>query len=367
MLRESRCGCFEKGIVDASRGALWAVRVCRLLNRLFNHTFMKKLYFAAIAGMLLATACSNEDNIIPDSDKKGNVSFDVMLPSDLTRADLNTTFGSGEKATQLKYMVYQAGENTPLPLNVAGDCIGIATFTNLRTRVVLNLPRGKNYDIVFWAQNPDTDIFSISDDAVVTVNYAGMTEYTEDYDAFCFALLNYKSEPVDQQTVTLYRPFAQLNVGTSDYVEATNFALDASQTRVSVSGVYTKYDLRGSLDGRGDVVEESMTTVQMPFAPLPAESHFFPYPLTEEGALNPNTPYRYLTMNWLFVPATATTSDVRLQVIDADYDNPNYYNVPLQRNHRTNLFGKMLTCPADFNVVINEIFEDPSYDHEVNN
>lgn len=320
---------------------------------------MKNIYYvSAIAGLLLATSCSSDD--VQPVHQDGNVSFEIMLPAAATRADIADSFGSGLKATQLQYMVFLAGSETPLQVNAAGETVGTATFVDLHTTVTLNLPKGKKYDIIFWAQNPDCDVFTLASNGEVSVDYSKMTTYTENNDAFCYALKEFSVVAGQSNTsVTLYRPFAQLNIGTSDLEQAENMALDVSKTKISVTGVYSRYDLRGGNDGLGEVAGDEIS-VDFPYAPRPADQTF-PYPQTADGQLDPESPYAYLTMNWLLVPSTKTTASVTLDVLDQEYANPIYYNVPLQRNHRTNLFGKMLTAPAEFNVVIDRLFDDPDY------
>ena len=172
---------------------------------------MKKNYLLsalALSAMLGVTSCSSDD--APQVAADGETSFTVRLPEELG----SRTFGDGKSATTLKYAVYEHGSIQPITLS-DGENFGTAQFNNLQTTVSLNLPRGKHYDIIFWAQNPDAPYTFSAENRNVTIDYeAG---YTEENDAFSYVLKNFAITTATSQTVTLKRPFAQLNIGTTDY------------------------------------------------------------------------------------------------------------------------------------------------------
>lgn len=117
----------------------------------------KNFIYAALAlgAVIGATSCSSEDVPTP-ADGRG-VSFTVNLP-----AELNTrAYGDGLSATTLYYAVYESGKTNPdgsftaLTLDDAAEnpALGKKQFVDRTTTVTLDLPLGKEYDIVFFAAN----------------------------------------------------------------------------------------------------------------------------------------------------------------------------------------------------------------------
>lgn len=285
--------------------------------------------------MLGATSCSSDE--VPAPVTGGETSFTVRLPEDLG----SRTFGDGKSATTLTYAVYEKGTNTV-------DTVGTAQFSGLQTTVSLNLPRGKKFDIIFWAQNPAAPYKFSAGDQNVTVDYDKMTSYSEDYDAFCFVEKDFSITSAQSVSVTLLRPFAQLNVGTLDLGVAEGMGLDVATSKITVNDVYTTFNF---MDGvQGDVAPGSKKESVTFEAPLPADTEKFP--VTDPAGIG------YLSMNYLLVPADKMTTSVTLGCSDPDFAPFTFENVPFQRNFRTNIYGNLLTSPADFTVVIAPSFNE---------
>lgn len=310
---------------------------------------MKNFYLLsalALSTMLGVVSCSNDD--VPEIVADGETSFTVRLPEELA----SRTFGDGKSATTLKYAVYEHDSTEPVTF-ADGKNFGTASFNNLQTTVSLNLPRGKHYDIIFWAQNPDAPYTFSAENRNVTIDYeAG---YTEENDAFSYVLKNFAITTATSQTVTLKRPFAQLNIGTTDYDVAKLLGLEVTQTAVTVKDVYTQFNF---MDGeQGDVDKDSKTDAAFALADLPAAGETFP--VTDPANI------KYLSMNYILVPADKMTTSVTFSCNDTDYTPYTFENVPFQRNYRTNIYGQLLTAPAEFKVEIDPSFEKPDYDMPV--
>ena len=306
---------------------------------------MKKNYLLsalALSAMLGVTSCSSDD--APQVAADGETSFTVRLPEELG----SRTFGDGKSATTLKYAVYEHGSIQPITLS-DGENFGTAQFNNLQTTVSLNLPRGTHYDITFRAPNPDAPYTFSAENRNVTIDYeAG---YTEENDAFSYVLKNFAITTATSQTVTLKRPFAQLNIGTTDYDMADMLGLKVTQTAVTVKDVYTQFNF---MDGeQGDVAKDSKKDAVFALADLPAAGETFP--VTDPANI------KYLSMNYILVPADKMTTSVTFSCNDTDYTPYTFENVPFQRNYRTNIYGRLLTAPAEFQVVIDPSFEEPDY------
>lgn len=216
---------------------------------------------------------------------------------------------------------------------------------NLSTNVQLSLITGKKYKIVFWAANAAAP-YTIDETGKVTVNYEGMKTNDESLDAFC-RCYEYTAGAEVENPVKLYRPFAQLNVGTKDMDKAVKagFKKADAKTKVQVSGIANTLNLI-----TGQVSGEAEVTCDLNAIPT--------------GETFPKEGYEYLSMDYLLVgKETKSVVDVKWTVTDGTFNSERTFtNVPLQGNYRTNIFGNLLTSPTDFNVEIDPAFNEPDYD-----
>ncbi len=284
---------------------------------------MKKYLFASIAlGALALASCSSEEFDVKPAGAEGNVTFTASLPASVASRD----YSDGSTAKNLQYAIYAQGTQTPL-------LTGTATFENLKATVSTTLATGKTYDILFWAQAADAPYAFDNTTQKVTVNYEGITANNESLDAFFWAEKDLTVSGPVNKTITLTRPFAQVNVGTNDFVPAQQAGLDVKQSSLTFSAyVANTLDLYS-----GDVTGDDEVTFGM--ADIPAGETF------------PVDDYKYLAMAYVLVPADKQTLDVTLAT-DGTPNTPVFASVPVQRNYRTNIYGALLTDPAVFNVEI---------------
>ena len=306
---------------------------------------MKTKFFSmfAVVAMLLTTSCSNDETNELISGEPVTTSFKVQLPNTIgsrSQSGAKKAFADGKTATVLKYMVFD--ENG---VRVTAIPTGEKAIINLTTDVQLTLITGKKYKIVFWAANANAP-YTLNETGKVTVNYEGMKANDESLDAFC-RCYEFTAGTEVENPVKLYRPFAQLNVGTADMAKAVQngFAKAAAQTKVQVSGIANELNvLTGAVSGNVDVTCD--------LAAIPSGETF------------PKAGYDYLSMDYLLVGKEAkSVVDVKWTVTDGTFNSERTFtNVPLQGNYRTNIFGNLLTSPTDFNVEIDPAFNEPDYD-----
>lgn len=299
---------------------------------------MKTKFFSmfAVVAMLLTTSCSNDETNELISGEPVTTSFKVQLPNSIgTRPNKGAkkAFADGKTATKLKYMVFDENNNLVIP--------AAEKTINLSTDVQLSLITGKKYKIVFWAANAAAP-YTIDETGKVTVNYAGMKTNDESLDAFC-RCYEYTAGAEVENPVKLYRPFAQLNVGTKDMDKAVKagFNKDAAKTKVQVSGIANTLNLL-----TGEVSGEAEVTCDLNAIPT--------------GETFPKEGYEYLSMDYLLVgKETKTVVDVNWQITDgATTVDRTFTNVPLQGNYRTNIYGNLLTSTTDMNVEIDPAFSE---------
>ncbi len=298
---------------------------------------MKKtlLPMFAMAAMLFATSCSQEEDfaIVADGTEVA-VSFSLTQPEISTRA-----YSDGETAKTLTYAVYEANSTVAL-ISSEEEGRQKVTFENKTANLTLNLVKGKSYDILFWADAVNAPYTFDAAAQTITVNYEDALSNDENRDAFFATVKGLKIEGASQKSVELKRPFAQLNLGATDTEAAADVDFVAAKTQVKVK-CYSTLDLFS-----GDVVDKA-TERTFALAAIPGEGETFP--ATGVTA-------QYLAMNYLLVNAKEIV-DVEFTVSNGSHAFTNTYsNVPVQRNHRTNIYGSLLTNATDFTITIDPIY-----------
>ena len=300
----------------------------------------------ALSALMLAS-CANEDLNGPAQD--GPVVFSVQLPGEFTRA-----ISDGSTATQLSYAVYLKGEDNVLFTSENTGDPQAAAFSGLKTSLSLNLAKGKEYDIIFWADKPGNSFYDFKPAAKsVEIKYDGIVSNDEDRDAF-FQKETFKVTGAETRTVTLRRPFAQLNFATSDLEAANKAGLNFSKTQVTVSNVYNTLNL---LTGVASNTATGDNAVTFAWNGLVNND-------VVNGTTDTSKKYNWLSMNYLLtgaVPGTdiqtadSETVNCTFKVQDSNASKINSIdisNVPVQRNYRTNIYGALLTSTVDFNIQI---------------
>lgn len=294
---------------------------------------MKKILFSIVAvAALVATSCQREAEEAIQT-REAVVTFVVETPEIGTRA-----FGDGTSATDLYYGIYdKAGELISAISKV--DDANKETI-NISTTVSLNLVTGNEYSLIFWADNAD-DVCEV-DFATKSMTFNPAAANAEAYDAFWAYVEPFTVTGNLTKTVYLYRPFAQLNVGTDDIAAATAAGMTVKESKITVTTPTTLNLVDGVVSGDAEMV--------------------YDYTAIPEGETFPVAGYDYLAMNYLLIGADKATVDVKFEYGDgANTYAQEYTFVPVQRNYRTNIFGSLLTSAVEVNIIIDPIFEEPDY------
>lgn len=305
----------------------------------------KKLFFSvlALAGMLFANSCTQEDIV-------GGVSGDfVSATFTLSTADglaTRTAIGDGTTVDEVACAVYDANGNELKDLRQYVKVKGRTATYSIR------LAKGLNYRVAFFAYNKAAAAYDVTDLKNIVVN-PGQLSNLESRDAFTGYYDVKKGETMNTITTTvdLRRPFAQLNLG----IDATELkaAADAGavveKSYIKVSNVYNAFSAYDNAVVATDAAEE----MEFAMNTIPAEA------LTVGEAT-----YTYLAMNYLLVGdenAEKSLTDVTFVWEDENgvKNDPaiSFINIPVQRNYRTNITGRLLTSPADFTITIDAAFK----------
>lgn len=310
---------------------------------------MKNLFktLAVVALGVMATSCVKDNVEQVKLGDKQTISMTVVLPDQLSRA-----IGDGTTAKNLYYTVFD--ENW-VPVQGLEQTESITFNNELKASVELALAVGLEYRFTFWAAADGAPY--TYDGKNVTVDFSAAVSNDEVRDAF-FANHYIKVERgMADQSVTLKRPFAQVNFGTADWQKAINAGLTVDKTLVKTQS-YTGFDLtNGAVTG-------SLTDVTFDANTLPQEEL-----VTKNGDT-----YTWLAMNYLLVPSEKITlPSVEMEVYDYDENATNaisrtiQYQVPVQRNWRTHILGNLLIDQVIFFIQIDPIWEGEYFLSSVTN
>ena len=294
---------------------------------------MKKhlLTVFGVAATLFATSCNEDLDLGYKAGEATTVTFSINSPEINTRA-----YSDGTSANVLQYAVYDSEGKELTKLRKTDGEI------HLSTTVELQLTTGNTYSVVFWAAADDAPYSLDFENKKMTVDYATALSNDEARDAF-YKYHTFTVTGAQTETIELRRPFAQLNVGTNDFVASETAGYTPIMSAVKVKNVYKTLNFA---DGS---VEEPME-VNYDYATLP------------QGETFPVAGYDYLSMNYLLVPEAKGVIDIEFGYTDSDAAAAKTRivgSVPVQRNYRTNVYGQLLTSQVGFNVIINPEFEDP--------
>ena len=302
---------------------------------------MKKYFLSivALAGMLFATSCQES---LVEPQVGGPTTFTVQLPDAMgTKA-----FGEASAVKQLLVEVYpQNGESVIYQTVAAG---------NGQFEVALNLIQDQAYDILFWAQTEDGYVDVTETDGKYSFgslrNVPMNSKYLNNDNGAAFFHAEKGFVPNGTSTtITLVRPFAQLNLGTTTaslITDAGEYELVSSA--ITVTGMANSFNVFSG-EGFGNAV---------------ATYNFTSEPVPNEDLSAANATYDYVSMNYLSVLGNEKALvDIDATVVvkkgtEVKTINHSFTSVPVQENYRTNIVGNLISSTTDFNVVVDADFAE---------
>ncbi|MBQ8865460.1 MAG: hypothetical protein IJ020_04920 [Bacteroidaceae bacterium] len=304
---------------------------------------MKKLHLFLLAMCAFMFACTNEqESVSPET-------VEVSFCLDVENLPVTRAISDGTGATQLMYGVFNEAGELIISKNVVNNVTALLTQEGYKMSV--SLTKGQSYKAVFWAQNPNCEAYTVSDDMQLTVNYEGINN-DEARDAFYAATEIFKVEGTRTIGVVLKRPFAQVNVGAFpfDFEHAAEQGVDIATSSANIQNVPNQLNMfTGEATGEVEV-NYSLNTIPEEELVVDVDNNG----VTES--------YVYLSMSYLLASPTSSTHAMSFVFAEADGSNPIDFNtglesVPVCRNWRTNIVGQFLTGDISFNVKIDPIYE----------
>ena len=302
---------------------------------------------AAAALLILAASCNKEATIV---EKELPVTMNITLPELGTKA-----IADGLKVNKVHCIVFRNGN-----LISHSDVTKTITMSGKQATYTTRLISGQTYKIAFWAEVADNAYYAVDyASATVTASY-GSAGNDENRDAFFNAMEFTVTDATSALSVTLKRPFAQLNYGLSAADKALADAISPIvKAEVSLDGgAYTKLNLL-----TGEVSAPATVPVVFASAPVITSEKLTVQPVGATAA----TEYEYLSMNYILVNQEVTPN-ATLKLYDASnaiVTTVNTSLVPLKRNYRTNIVGNLISEPAQINIVVDPAFNTPDYNKTV--
>lgn len=370
-------------------------------------------YISTIVLLLSVASCTMDlEPVIGQDGEKVKVRFSVGLDGvaasrgKLTADDYTNApqFSDGTRATHLIYAIFdEDGEIVPIPdPDKDGNPLveRVAKEVKFPCEISLDLIRGKKYTAVFWAQcgnEMENTFYDTSNLKAIRVYYnreGDDSQYDnlnneERRDAFC-ATLNLDANSLKNDiSVTLHRPFAQINIGVSqkawDALKTSNVFIKESEIVVNhVAWNFNLYENK-VVDDVNDVYGDtqsyktaSFMKNTIPYNLKINENDGGNHMLTIKNGSGETSDYYWLSMSYVLVAGNEQSSVVDISDIAFYYNNsdgsdanaisavdvlrPTFTkleNVPVRRNYRTNiLFDDDLTGTAKIVLDLNSKYYD---------
>lgn len=342
---------------------------------------MKKNYLfgiMAIFAIMSAVSCSVED----DSGIQPNNDVTIELNLNLEGGLHTRAISDGKSVDKLIYTLFDENGNI-----VIEQCIE----ENLKDllsghKVSFTVAKGHTYRAVFWAQNSDCNAYTVSEDMELTVDYSGLSN-DESRDAF-FGFADISTNDSEPKSITLRRPFAQVNLGGYPYdIElAEKFGVKITQSTIKVKDVPTTLNLyNGTIVSNSEDDEfidninndynindgddnNNNENIILPIDPYFTDVEFNAGNVPTEKLLvdvdgnGVKEEYVYLAMNYILADTTSSTHEMEFNLLASNGDvfsvSSGLGAVPVKRNWRTNIVGQYLTTAVQVTIKVDNAFED---------
>ena len=299
---------------------------------------MKNLfaYATLICGLMFLCSCEKEEIKEEPAEEMVETSFDVKIPLE----SATKTVSMGESTDVVYFEVWDedfAKRLFPYP----GSEENVAKVNGRSAQITLDLVKDQYYNLIFWAQNRECGAYSWADLKEIKVDYTKFTQDQKDvYDAF------YKVEKIlangETKSIYLTRPFAQVNFGASQ--------MSSSLGQVTLKGNWVEISEVAS--GFNTVEGKGIKPVQK--VKFSTKADF----VEDRTIIVENQTFNWVAMNYLLVSST----DV---MVTAEFDT-NFgkithvvHNVPIDKNHKTNIVGNLFTTGAKLKIIVKEDFVKP--------
>ena len=301
---------------------------------------MKKflLYASAVSAMMLAGSCQKEA-VEPVYEGEATVTFALELPN-----KVETKAMSQAEATNIVYYEIWNSDWSRQLYPVDSDALASQPVSGKQAQIEMKLVANQTYNFIFWAQNDSHNAYDVNELKNVKVNYDAITGNDDKFDAFYATRQIRVTGPVNE-TITLYRPFAQLNFG-ADVMETDLGPINVTGTTVKVTNLATVFN---TIEGVGQV-DGNAATATFTATGL----------ATDEALVTGGKSYTWVTMDYMLMMNEQSLVDVDAAFGIDNMDDlvvRSVTNVPLKKNHRTNIVGDLFSIDATLNIIVEPAFD----------
>lgn len=309
---------------------------------------MKKTLTVALSALLLA-GCSQDDGVMNTTGEEVKMSFTVQTGNGAqTRAN---NYGIGENIDQLVCAVYEkTGENTYTFIKQEEGTQQTSGANDFKYEPVLL--KGHTYKVVFWAMDKEAG-YNVGTDGLRNIQFpASLSANNDALDVFTGHSADAVAGTGEPQTVSLSRPFGQLNFATTaEDIAAVLALVGAGEGAKLTASVEVKGQMATGYDALNGVFSYGeSTTTTFTAAVLPDDT---------------NDTYNWLSTNYLMTDGVSECT-IRLYVNDEEANSLTVQNVPVKANTRTNIYGRLLTGKIEYNISCTEDFapSDDNVNHD---
>lgn len=310
---------------------------------------MKKILFLLSAAAMLLAGCAKEA-LTGSGEGEQTVSISVAIPDVLTKAAADND-GNAKKANRWIFEVRDA-QGALFFRKVEYPVAGTTQQT-----FKVSLIKNQSYNLLFWADN-NGGFYNAEDLTNVTLTDASAYVGNLDArDAFT-ACKTYTATNNESVSVELYRPFAQLNVVTTDL--ETLWA--QAQTTSSPAATYLKFEPKNYIAKLAVPTSFNVKTQQCGEASdivVTASESYFGYQ-SDKVTPQANNNYQLHTNPATLFMDYVFASKGQKDIVDISFEFTSndgkisyaFTSIPMQANYRTNINGKILSYDTEWNVTI---------------
>ena len=329
---------------------------------------MKKLFTFVVLAAMLLVSCVKEQKFADEMGDQTSVHFTVAAGL-ATKAESNFATGTGVDALAVQAFI-KDGDGNFQKTNATVTIAEVPGSSPKEWDVDMKLAKNREYKLAFFAYKSAAAVYDVTNLSAVAVDYEKIAANSDDADAFCAGRYIQVSGAISE-TVVLYRPLAQINVGTNDLDEYKNSTLESMQDitiQVTADAVPNTLNVIGANPDDDGVVAATVSGEQtVAFERVDI--------LDVEDELIEG--YDYLSMAYVLADKEKETMTF---TIDMDFGDEatahdatsaehickiEVTNLPYQANYKTNIFGQLLTGNLHYDVEISPEFETPDFDKEI--
>ena len=260
------------------------------------------IHLVFIALVSLFTACSSDKQ---DSVEYAEMHFRATIP--------NSDFKSTGTGSVVNMLYVEAISNT-------NDRVRFEfPVTSGTVNAKISLAKGQTYDLIFWAQRQENNLYNITDLRAITMNLpttAANVTGMEQYDAFYATVRNVAVGNQSVTDVEMQRPLAQLNVASTN---------EATKTIIEFASIPTTF--------------KPLNTE----APFEYTSVAITFDRDNSTFELEGTTYNHLAMMYIFATPTGNkiSFDATITKSETESNTITIQEIDIKANNRTNILGAL--------------------------